>query len=185
METSPSHPLFVHIPLALAVLLPLINLGLITAWFKGGLSRRAWIIAAALHATMTVGAFVAMQTGETDEHTAERVVSKHEIHEHEEHAESFLWASVVALLLALIAAIAEDEKLARRFAVATAALSLLCSFLAYETGEHGGKLVYKYGAGRAYSPAKYGGVADRPRSEDPKLDIDDHVDEDSESDEHH
>lgn len=184
MEVSPSHPLFVHLPLALSILLPLINLALIIAWFRGS-SRRLWIISAALHAIMTISAFVAMQTGESDEHQAERVVSKHEIHEHEEAAESFLWATVGALLLALIAAIAEEDRVARRFALGTMVTSLLCSFLAYEAGEHGGKLVYKYGAGRAYSPAKYGGVADLPHSKDLKLDSDEHADEDADSDEHH
>ena len=184
MEVTPSHPLFVHIPLALAMLLPLINLGLIIVWFKGALPRRIWIISATLHAVMTVGTFVAMQTGETDEHTAERVVSKHEIDKHEEHAESFLFASIVALLLALVAAIAEEEEAARRFALGTTTLSLLCGFLAYKTGEHGGKLVYKYGAGRAYSPSKYGGIADQPQSAGPILKHD-HIDEGSYSEEHH
>jgi uncharacterized membrane protein len=185
MNVSPLHPQFVHLPLALAVLLPLLNLGLFISWWRGWLPRRAWVISTALHAVMTLSAFVAMQTGETDERTAERVVSEHQIREHEESAELFLWASVAALLLALIAAIAEEEKVARRCALGTTVIAALCALLAFETGQHGGELVYKYGAGRAFSPAKYGGVADRPHSDTPALYVDDRADEDGESDEHH
>ncbi len=188
MDLTPLHPKIVHIPLALAIILPILNAVLTLSWWRQWLPRRVWLITACLHAVMTLGAFVAMQTGETDEHTAERVVSKHEIHEHEEAAELFLYASVIALLLALVAAIAEKERQALQFAIATTALSALCAFLAIDAGNHGGKLVYKYGAGRAFSPAKYGGVADLPQSED-KVDSDHHSDEhhdsDHHSDEHH
>ena len=178
MDFTPLHPKIVHIPLALAVILPIQNIALSLSWWRQWLPRRVWLISACLHAVMTLGAFVAMQTGESEEHIAERVVSKHEIHEHEEAAELFLWASVVALLLALVAAIAEKEKQGLQFAVASTVISIICTFLAVEAGDHGGKLVYKYGAGRAFSPAKYGGVADVPRSADEK-------DSDHHSDEHH
>ena len=177
MEISPLHPKIVHIPLALAMILPLLNLAIVCSWWKKWLSRRVWLISACLHAVMTLSAFVAMQTGETEEHIAERVVSEHEIHEHEEAAELFLWASVGALLLALVAAIAEKEPVGLKFAVGTTVLALLCAVLAIEAGDHGGKLVYKYGAGRAFSPAKYGGVSDIPRSADEHHDSDHQADE--------
>ena len=110
MEISPFTPKMVHIPLALAMILPLLNLAIVCSWWKKKwLSRRVWLISACLHAVMTLSAFVAMQTGETEEHIAERVVSEHEIKRHEEAAELFLWASVGALLLALVAAIAEKR----------------------------------------------------------------------------
>lgn len=177
MDFSPLHPKIVHIPLALAIILPLLNLSLLLSWWKRWLPRRVWIISACLHALMTFTAFVAMQTGETDEHTAERVVSEHKIHEHEEAAELFLWVSVIALLLALVAAIADQEKLGLKYALATTVLAFLCAFLAVEAGYHGGELVYKYGAGRAFSPDKYGGVSDLPVADDPHHDSDVKVDE--------
>ena len=158
MDFTPLHPKLVHIPLALAVLLPLLNVALLLAWWKKWFPRKTWLISACLHAIMTLSAFVAMQTGESNEHQAEKVVAKHEIHEHEEAAELFLFSTVGALILALIAAIAEKEQVALKMALGTTALSLLCTVLAIEAGEHGGKLVYKYGAGRAFSPTKYGGI---------------------------
>lgn len=166
MDMSPLHPKIVHIPLALAMLLPILNVAIVLSWWKKWLPRRVWIISACLHAVMTFSAFVAMQTGETEEHITERVVSEDRIHEHEDAAESFLWASVVALLLALIAAIADQEPIGLKYAVFTTILAILCSVLAIEAGHQGGELVYKYGAGRAFSPVKYGGVSDLPRSED-------------------
>lgn len=189
MDFTPLHPKIVHIPLALAIILPILNASLTLSWWRQWLPRRVWIISAVLHAMMTLSAFVAMQTGETDEHTAEQVVSKHEIHEHEEAAEVFLYGTVLALLCALIAAIAEKEKIGLRFAMASSILALLCSFLAIEAGNHGGKLVYKYGAGRAFSPAKYGGIADLPEAQKsqfkPSKEHDTEQDQDHESDEGH
>lgn len=158
MDFTPLHAKLVHLPLALAVILPLLNFGLLLAWWRQWLPRRIWILSACLHAMMTLSAFVAMQTGESDEHQVEKVVEKHEIHEHEEAAELFLFSTVGALLLALVAAIAEKENIAMKMAIATTVASILCTFLAIEAGEHGGKLVYKYGAGRAFSPTKYGGI---------------------------
>ena len=131
MDFSTLHPKIVHIPLALAIILPLLNLSLVLSWWKRWLPRQVWIISACLHALMTFTAFVAMQTGETDEHTVERVVSEHEIDEHEEAAELFLWVSVIALLLALVAAIADQEKLGLKYALATTVLAFLCAFFGF------------------------------------------------------
>ena len=166
MDLTPLHPKIVHIPLALAVILPILNMALTLSWWRQWLPRRVWLISACLHAVMTLGSFVAMQTGESDLDIVEKVVSKSKIAKHEESAELFLWANVIAMLLALVAAIAENEKQGLQFAVICTVLSAVGAFLAIEAGDYGGKLVYKYGAGRAFSPAKYGGVADLPKSVD-------------------
>ena len=42
METLPLHPKIVHLPIALAVLMPLITAGLLIAWWRDMLPRRAW-----------------------------------------------------------------------------------------------------------------------------------------------
>ena len=157
---EPLHPFFIHVPLGLAVLIPFLSIGLLLAWWKGWFPRRIWIIATVFHAVFTLSTFIAMQTGERDEHIAERAVSEELIHEHEEHAERFLWSTVGILLLSLIGAVAKDEKAARRFALGATVLTLGSAFLAFETGEHGGELVYEYGAARAFTDVKYGGVGE-------------------------
>ncbi|MAD61205.1 MAG: hypothetical protein CMH49_06820 [Myxococcales bacterium] len=166
MDLTPLHPKIVHIPLALAVILPMLNMTLILSWWRQWLPRRVWLISACLHAVMTFGSLVAMQTGESDLDVVEKVVNKSKITEHEEAAELFLWANVMTMLLALVAAIAENEKQGLQFAIICTVLSAVGAFLAIEAGDYGGKLVYKYGAGRAFSPSKYGGIADLPKSVD-------------------
>jgi len=151
MESIPLHPLFVHIPLGLAVLMPLLSGVIALCWWRGWLARRTWLIAAGLHAVMTFSALVAMQTGEAEEERVERVLSHDHIHEHEGAAERFLWASVVALLLAIGAAVSESERKALALAGATVLTAFVCGALAIEAGEEGGELVYRYGAGKAYT----------------------------------
>ena len=156
---EPLHPKFVHLPLALSVLLPFIG-GLCTlAWWRGWFTRRIWLITALLHAVFAMSAFAAMQTGEIDERTAQTAVSDELIREHESAAELFLWSTIGAFFLALIAAIAEEERVALRFAVSTVALAACSCYLAFDVGDQGGKLVYKYGASRAFIPTKYGGIS--------------------------
>ena len=42
MDTLPLHPKIVHLPIALAVLMPLITAGLLIAWWRDMLPRRTW-----------------------------------------------------------------------------------------------------------------------------------------------
>ena len=41
----PLHPRLVHLPIALSVLMPLVTSGLLLAWWRGWLPRRAWVVA--------------------------------------------------------------------------------------------------------------------------------------------
>lgn len=151
METLPFHPQVVHIPLALSVLLPFLSGVIALGWWQGWLARRTWFIATALHAVMTLSAFVAMQTGEAEEERVERVLSHDHIEEHEEAAEHFLYVSVLALLLSIGAAVSQSERKALTLAGATVLTAFVCGALAIEAGEEGGKLVYQHGAGKAYT----------------------------------
>ena len=159
---DPAHPQFVHLPLALSVLLPLLGGMLTLAWWRGWLVRRVWLIVTLLHATLTISAFAAMQTGETDERVVQKVVNQDLIRDHEEAAELFLWSTVVSLFLALIAMVAEEERIALRYAVYTVLVSSGSLYLAIDAGNQGGSLVYKYGAYRAFMPVDYGGVSQQP-----------------------
>jgi uncharacterized membrane protein len=151
MDILPLHPKIVHLPLALSMILPILGGVIALGWWRGWLARRTWLIAAALHALMSFSALVAMQTGESEEERVERVVDHEHIEEHEEAAERFLWASVVALLLAIGAAVSQDERKALALAGATVLVAFVSGALAIEVGEEGGELVYKHGAAKAYT----------------------------------
>ena len=186
METLPLHPKIVHIPLALAMLMPLISGGVALAWWRGWLPRRAWLIAALLHAVLSVSALVAMQTGEGDEDRVERVVSHKHIHEHEEAAETFLWVSIGALLLALGAAVVPDERKGLMLAAGTTALAATAAPLAMHTGQEGGALIYRHGAARAfYEGAEQPTTKEGAQAQENKNEADLDGDHDEDHDEGH
>ena len=169
---EPLHPQFVHLPLALCMILPLLGAILTLSWWRGWLPRRVWLIVTILHAALTVSAFVAMQTGETDERIARQAVSEDVIRAHEEAAEFFLWSTVIALFLALIAAVAEEEKVALRSALGATLVTIGSLYLAIEAGSLGGQLAYHHGAARAFIPVEHGGLADPNKAQEIKIDQD-------------
>jgi uncharacterized membrane protein len=161
VDLLPLHPRIVHMPIALAVLIPIVSLGLIAAWWRGLLPRRVWSVVVFLQLLLVAGGFTAMRTGQSEEDRVERVVSGTHVHAHEEAAEAFVWGGVVVLALVIAAAVPRAERPARFLAVAAFAGTLVVLFLGYRTGEAGGRLVYTHGAASAYaSPSGAGGEQD-------------------------
>jgi uncharacterized membrane protein len=100
----------------------------------------------------TVAAWLAVKSG-TDAHgPVERIPgARAAVMEHEEHGQLALKVFYVVALLEIVALVmATRENLARRaywVYVASALVGLFGAFELYETGEHGGELVYSYGGG--------------------------------------
>ncbi|MCC6763407.1 MAG: hypothetical protein IT293_01980 [Deltaproteobacteria bacterium] len=152
------HPKVVHLPMALAVLMPLVSAGLLATWWAGLLPRRAWLVAVALQLVLVGSGVVALRSGEHEEERVERVVAEKLIKAHEEAAEAFVWSAGAILLLQLAAAALRREESARAAAAAAVAGTLLILFLGYRTGEAGGRLVYQHGAAAAYTSGSSGGA---------------------------
>jgi hypothetical protein len=113
------------------------------------MSSQGWLIIIGLQLVTTITGYVAMETGENEEHQVEKVVAKKLIHEHEERAEVFVGATVVALVLSIATYfLLKDIQFYLHLLIA--AVSLVSCFLAYRTGESGGELVYRHGAASAY-----------------------------------
>lgn len=161
MEALFFHPKLVHLPIALAALMPAISAGLLFAWFRDLLPRRAWFIAVALQAVLVLSSIAAMRSGEAEEERVERVVAESAIEAHEEAAELFTWFSGGVLLLFVAGSAIPATGAARVAAGAAAAGSLVVLFLGYRVGEAGGALVYEHGAASAYTSgaAAAGGAA--------------------------
>jgi hypothetical protein len=153
MDLIPLHPKLVHLPIALAVLLPLIMTGVLAAWWRGVLPRRTWWIALALQAVLAVSGFAALRTGEADEERVERLVPEAALEAHEEAAEAFVVAALLVLAVSLGAAVVRGP----RTSLALAAIASVGSFavlgLGYRVGDAGGRLVYQHGAAAAYAAA--------------------------------
>jgi hypothetical protein len=153
MDAMPLHPQVIHLPIALALVMPLLAAGLLAAWRTNVLPRRAWLVAVALQALLLGGGIVGLRTGEAEEERVEKVVAERLIEAHEEAAEAFVWGSGTVLLLAIGALAVRTERTARTIALIATAGTLVVLFLAYRTGQAGGELVYRHGAASAYVAA--------------------------------
>jgi uncharacterized membrane protein len=127
MMPDPLHPAVVHLPIALAILVPLCAALAILSIHKGFLPARSWAAVVLLQAMLVGSTWLAVETGEDQEERVERVVAERYIKTHEEAAERFLalTGGVVAALAILAAGVA--------------------------VGHSGGALVYEHGAANAYA----------------------------------
>ena len=146
----PLHPLVVHIPMALAVLVPLVALAVLLSWWKGWLPQRAWWMVVALQAALVIGGFVALQTGENEEHAVESIVGEAPLETHEEAAELFEVTAAGVLVLMLAAGLIRREGARRAAAGVATAGTIAVAVLGAQVGHAGGKLVYQHGAANAY-----------------------------------
>ena len=152
------HPKVVHLPMALAVLMPLVAGGAAFAWWRGWFDRRVWVIVLLLQAALAGSGFVAMNSGEAEEDRVEEIVAEQYIESHEEAAELFVWASAIVLALMVLPLVLPEGRFRTAAAVGAVLGTLLVFGLGFRTGEAGGRLVYEHGAAQAY----VGGVGDMP-----------------------
>lgn len=150
MFEMPLHPAVVHVPVALAILMPFLTLGLLVAWWRDWLPGRAWAIAVALQAVLVVGAVTAVQTGEAEEERVEEVVDHDLIEEHEEGAKLVVWSSGGALIVMLLPLFLPGERRKKLAAVAASGATVAVMVLALGVGKAGGELVYEHGAADAH-----------------------------------
>lgn len=147
----PLHPIIVHLPIGLTILLPIIVLVTWALFIKGHVDKFALVLLPVLYFSISGLAYIAMETGEDEEHTVEKVVDEKYIEEHEESAETFFVASLVVAAISL-APLFLTKKAGVKvcFPILLAAHGLLI-YLVYLVGHSGGELVYKYKAPNAYS----------------------------------
>jgi uncharacterized membrane protein len=167
MTSLPWHPKLVHLPLALAFLVPALGVLLWIATARGWLPRRAWLLFVLAQLGLALGAWAASATGEEDEHLVERFVPEAALETHEEAAEAFLWGGALALGVGLLPLVAPRRRVGPAAGAAIAAAAVVAG-LAVRAGEAGGALVYRYGAaaghGAAGQGAAVGGQVDPRRS---------------------
>jgi uncharacterized membrane protein len=142
------HPMIVHLPLGLAAILPLVGLWLV--WFsrKEAIQRPVWILMLLLQLMMTAGAFMAVQSGEKEEHRVEDLLPEAGLHEHEERAELLQSFSLLVLAAAGFAfSLGSRGVLAKVMPPILLLLFLLQAGMAVATGKAGGELVWDSAAG--------------------------------------
>jgi hypothetical protein len=157
MLPVPLHPVVVHFPMVLAVLLPISAAIALWAILRGAAPLRAWAVPAAFAVALAGSAWVALETGEAEEEKVEAFVSEAAIHEHEEAAERFLLLSGVLALVAGGGLLSGVAGKAARLVASAGTLVVLAAGI--QVGAAGGALVYEHGAAQAYVNSASGGAA--------------------------
>lgn len=147
----PLHPKLVHLPIALAILMPLFSGVLALAILRGWLPLRAWLLAVGAQLLLVGSSVLAMRSGEDDEELVEGRVPEAALEAHEEAAERFTWSAAAALLLTLSPLLLHRHRRAVVVGmIATTAAAGGVLWLGYEVGRAGGELVYQHGAAAAH-----------------------------------
>jgi len=158
------HSAVVHLPVALATLMPLIAAGSAWALWTGRVRLRAWTAVVALQALLVASGLVAMRTGEGEEDRVEAVVQERALHQHEEFAEQFIWSAGASLALAALVLAGRKAPVSNALAGAFVVATLGVAGMALRVGHAGGQLVYVHGAASAYVSAAGGPTAAVGRS---------------------
>jgi len=145
---DPLHPAIVHLPIALAVLMPLVALAAAAAVRLGFVPARAWLSVVALQLALVLGGWAALETGEAQEERVEQAVAERHIEAHEERAERFEWLAALALGVMAAGGLPGAAGAVARGASVLAALVVLLAGV--QVGHTGGELVYRHGAANAY-----------------------------------
>jgi hypothetical protein len=157
MLPDPLHPALVHMPLALAVLIPLLALLAAVAIARAWGDRSLWAGIVLLQVLFAGSGWIAAEAGEDEEEVVEEIVGHDLIHEHEEAAERLVWLAALAVPLAAAGSLHGRVGAAARGLHVVASLGILAA--AWSVGASGGALVYEHGAASAYT---------RPQAEEPE-----------------
>lgn len=152
MLPHPLHPAIVHIPLALAVLMPFAALVVALAIWRGWLPAHAWALVVLLQVALVGGAWLAIETGEQEQKRVEDVVQERFLEQHEARAKTFLGIAASGLVVIGAGQLAGSAGAFGRALAVAAALGVLGAAL--RVGESGGALVYRHGAASAYGEAR-------------------------------
>jgi uncharacterized membrane protein len=149
MLPDPIHPAIVHLPIALAVLMPGFAILGALAIHRGWLPARTWIAVMILQALLLGSGWLALETGEDQEERVERVVAERYIESHEEAAERFLLVAGLVLVAMGAGLLPDRAGAAARMVATLGTLGVLAA--GGFVGHSGGELVYKHGAAAAYT----------------------------------
>lgn len=160
MLPDPLHPAIVHLPVALALLLPLLALVAAVLMWRGVKPVAAWAPVVTTAVVLLLGAWLAVETGEDQGERVEGVVGEAAVEAHEELAETIPIAAAVTLALAGLGLLPGRAGVASRL-VAGLAMVVLAG-MTIQVGHTGGQLVYRHGAASVYATAAVSVTAAAP-----------------------
>ena len=148
MMPEPLHPAIVHLPIALAVLVPVFAILGIALIQTRVLPAKTWAAVVLLQLLLVASGWAAVETGEQEEERVEHVVAERHIETHEEAAERFLAIAALGLLILGTGLIPGSAGLAGRAIGTLATIGILAAGVS--VGHSGGELVYRHGAANAH-----------------------------------
>jgi uncharacterized membrane protein len=170
VNTLPLHPAVVHVPLGLAVVMPLLLGAMLWAIATGRLPAKAWILVLVLQGVLVGAAAMALWTGGQDEERVEARAGEAAVESHERSAQAFTVAAGATLIAAAGALILRHRR--RPFlgaGLASTVLSIGMLVLGVQAGGRGGALVHggsTMAQGNANQPVDPGPAPDQgPRGE--------------------
>ncbi|HSP18238.1 MAG TPA: hypothetical protein VLQ79_01895 [Myxococcaceae bacterium] len=143
MNTLPLHPAVVHVPLGLALIMPLLLGALLWAVLADRLPGRVWLLAVALQGVILGAAAVSLRTGEQEEERVEERVGEAQLEVHQRAAQAFTVAAGATFGAVMLAVLLRTRR--RPFALAGMAsvvLSVAMVGLGIQAGHRGGALVH-------------------------------------------
>jgi uncharacterized membrane protein len=149
MLPDPLHPAVVHFPIVFMLLLPVATAGALWVIRRGGRSLAVWLVPCGLAAALSLTAWIAVETGESQEDRVERDVGESPVDAHAQAAERFLALSGVLLVVSGAGLLRGPAGRIARLASFAGAVAL--AGYGARVGHTGGKLVYQYGAASAYA----------------------------------
>lgn len=140
MFDLPLHPIAVHFPIAIGMLMPLLIIIVILGIKRWSWPQQIWNVLVVFQFVCVVSSFAAVNLGEKDEDRIKSSVSSEMLEEHEELGEKVPWTSGILLIVMLVPLFTQRKQ--KMFMAFSLACSLgLCVHLIV-TGHTGGKLVY-------------------------------------------
>lgn len=145
----PLHPMMVHLPLGLALILPVIILTFMILIRLKKISDSMWIMIMSLQAFLVAIGHLTIATGENEEDLVRTIIDRKIVSMHELDAEMFVGSVVIGLVISVMGYFA-NKKYQFKSQVAVLAISIITILLAVNVGRSGAALVYKHGAAQVY-----------------------------------
>lgn len=142
MNDLPLHPALVHVPVGLALVMPVIAVAVAWALVTDRCTVRAWLLVVGLQAIVLGSAIAAIQTGEDEEERIEGRISESVIERHEDLGKQFAVGAGLALAVSAAAFLVRQPRPRRVVLAASVAFLVVSAVLAARAGHAGGSIVH-------------------------------------------
>ncbi len=158
----PLHPKLVHLPMALAILMPLLTSGVLLAIWRDWFPKRVWSLVIVGQFLLVGSGILALRSGEADEERVEKVVAEVVLERHEEAGERFVWVGGFLLAITVLPLLLRSKRATLITGAASCAGTFVVLAFGYQVGQLGGEIVYGHNGASVYATATPGGALTMP-----------------------